>query len=467
MLRERSGYLNTLWRMLDMLLLTGCFILAYFIRFAFFPLPAEVEEIPALSRYVPNLLLMLALWLVIAQSFGLYTSKRLQTTWADWRIIAMSLVFTLFLYSAAGFIFKSFDVSRLMLMIFAPISFFLLGMWHYTFRKLLSSARVRGFNRRNLLIIGAGATGRRFAYEISTHRETGYRVLGFLDDTFESATDTPYPVLGKVADISGILETQQVERVVVALGMNESRHLEKVVRECEYAGIEVNIIPDLFQFIHPRAKVLNLNGIPLIGVRPNPVDTWQYAYLKRAFDIVFTLLLLLLISPLIAAIVLLVKLTSRGPILFVQKRLGTQGRLFKFYKFRTMTSRPTQESDTRWTQPNDERVTIIGRFLRGTSLDELPQFWNVLKGDMSVVGPRPERPYFARKFREDIPEYMIRHQVKTGLTGWAQVNGLRGDTSIEKRIEFDLYYIENWSFSFDLRIILLTLTNGLLNKNAY
>jgi Undecaprenyl-phosphate glucose phosphotransferase len=467
MLSERSSYLNTLWRILDMVLLATCFLSAYFIRFAFFPLPAEVEEIPALARYLPNLILLLALWLVIAQSFGLYASKRMQTTWADWRIIAMTLVFTLFLYSSAGFIFKSFDVSRLMLMIFTPISFFLLGVWHFAFRKLLSSARVRGFNRRNLLIIGAGATGRRFAYEISTHRETGYRVMGFLDDTFESVPDMPYPVLGKVADISSILGTQLVELVVVALGMNDSRHLEKVVRECEYAGIEVNIIPDLFQFIHPHAKVLNLNGIPLIGVRPNPVDTWQYAYLKRAFDIVFTLLLVALSSPIIVVIVLLVKLTSPGPVLFVQKRLGTQGRLFKFYKFRTMTSRPTQESDTRWTQPNDERVTVIGRFLRKTSLDELPQFWNVLKGDMSVVGPRPERPYFAQKFRKDIPEYMIRHQVKTGLTGWAQVNGLRGDTSIEKRIQFDLYYIENWSFSFDLRIILLTFIKGLLDKNAY
>jgi Undecaprenyl-phosphate glucose phosphotransferase len=467
MLLERSSFLNTLRRLLDVLLLTGCFILAYFIRFAFFLLPAGMEKVPILARYLPNLLLLLALWLVIAQSFGLYSSKRMQTTWTNWRIVAMTLVFTLFLYSSVGFIFKSFDVSRLMLMIFTPISFFLLGVCHFAFHRLLASARVRGFNRRNLLIIGAGATGCRFAYEISTHRETGYRVMGFLDDAVESVPDLPYPVLGKVADISSILGTQLVELVVVALGIYDSRHLEKVVRECEYAGIEVNIIPDLFQFIHPHAKVFNLNGIPLIGVRPNPLDTWQYAYLKRAFDIGFTLLFVALISPIIAVIVLLIKLTSPGTVLFVQKRLGTQGRLFKFYKFRTMTSRPTQESDTRWTQPHDERVTFIGRFLRRTSLDELPQFWNVLKGDMSIVGPRPERPYFAQKFRKDIPEYMIRHQVKTGLTGWAQVNGLRGDTSIEKRIQFDLYYIENWSFSFDLRIILLTFIKGLLNKNAY
>ena len=467
MLRERSGYLNGLRRIIDLLVLIGCFAAAYYLRFTFFPLPEEVERAPQLFRYLPNLLLLLLLWLVIAQSFGFYSQKRIETVWADWRIIGMSLIFTIFLYSSTGFIFKSFDVSRLMLMIFAPLAYAALSIWIYAFRRSLASARLLGYNRRNLLIIGAGATGRRFAYEISTHRETGYRVLGFLDDAVESVPDLPHPVLGKVADIGSVLETQWVDRVVVALGMNESRYLEEVINRCEYAGVEVNIIPDLFQYIHPRAKVLNLNGIPLIGVRPNPVDTWQYVYLKRAFDIVFSLLLLLFISPLLLVIVVLIKSTSRGPILFVQQRLGTQGRPFKIYKFRTMTDQSASESDTRWTKPDDERVTAVGRFLRRTSLDELPQFWNVIKGDMSVVGPRPERPFFAQKFRENLHEYMIRHQVKTGLTGWAQVNGLRGDTSIEKRLKFDLYYIENWSFSFDLRIILMTIIKGLLNKNAY
>ena len=240
-----------------------------------------------------------------------------------------------------------------------------------------------------------------------------------------------------------------------------------VIKECEYNGVEVNIIPDLFQFIHPKAKVLNLNGIPLIGVRANPVDTWQYVYLKRIFDIVFSLIILLVISPLFIVIMLMIKLTSPGPIFFAQKRLGTHGRPFPLYKFRTMRLANANESDTVWTTKDDDRITRIGALLRRTSLDELPQFWNVLRGDMSVVGPRPERPHFARLFREDIPTYMIRHQVKTGLTGWAQVNGLRGDTSIEKRIEFDLYYIENWSFSFDLRIILMTFIKGFVNQNAY
>lgn len=467
MLRERSGFLNLLWRLLDVSIVAICFVIAYQVRFAFFPTYAEVETIPSLARYAPNLLLVLLLWVVLAEALGLYKSKRIQTAWADWRIIGMALVLTFFLYTSVGFLFKSFDVSRLMLGIFTPLAFVVLGAWHHLFRMLLSNARAQGFNRRNLLIIGAGATGRRLAYEISTHRETGYRVLGFLDDGIESLEELPYRVMGKVRDIRKILETQLVDRVVVALGMNDSKHIADVVRECEYTGIEVNIIPDLFQFIHPKAKVLNLNGIPLIGVRSNPVDTWQYIYLKRAFDLMFSVLVLLVISPLFLMIMLLVKTTSRGPIFFAQKRLGTQGRPFRIYKFRTMRNGKLKESDTRWTTACDSRVTPIGRFLRRTSLDELPQFWNVLRGDMSVVGPRPERPHFARKFRESIPEYMIRHQVKTGLTGWAQVNGLRGDTSIERRIKFDLYYIENWSFLFDLRIIVMTLIKGLVNKNAY
>ncbi|RPI03496.1 MAG: undecaprenyl-phosphate glucose phosphotransferase [Calditrichaeota bacterium] len=467
MLRENSNYLKSLWRLLDLSLFACCFIASYHIRFALFPLTAGMEKVPPLALYVPNLVLLLVLWIFVAQVFGLYASKRIQTRWTDWRTLAMTLIFTLFLYTSVGFLFKSFDVSRLLLIIFTPLSYLVLGVWHHLFRSFLADARIRGYNKRNLLIIGAGATARRFAYEITSHRETGYQVVGFLDDKVVQIPESPIPILGKLAEISAILESQMIDRVVVALGMNESRHLAKVVRECEYAGIEVNIIPDLFQFIHPRAKVLNLNGIPLIGVRPNPVDTWQYVFLKRLFDIAFSLLILTLISPLALMIILLIKLTSRGPIFFIQERLGTQGRPFNFFKFRTMTFQTTAESDTRWTRPNDDRVTLIGKFLRRTSLDELPQFWNILKGDMSVVGPRPERPYFAQKFRKNIPEYMIRHQVKTGLTGWAQVNGLRGDTSIEKRIQFDLYYIENWSFSFDMRIILLTFYKGLLNKNAY
>lgn len=467
MLRERSGFLNAFWRLVDQVLLITCFTVAYYIRFAFFPLLPEAQTIPTLAVYLPNIILLSFLWLIAAETLGLYKSKRIESPWTDWKIIAYALVLTVFLYMSIGFIAKSFDISRLLLILFTPFAFIVLGGWHFVFRFFLSQARAKGYNQRNLLIIGAGQTGRRFAYEISTHRETGYRVIGFLDDQPETIVDSSFTILGRLSDIRTVLSEYLIDRVVVALSMNDSRHIQDVVKECEYAGIEVNIIPDLFQFIHPKAKVLNLNGIPLIGLRPNPVDTWQYVYLKRLFDIVFSLVILLIVGPLFLFLMLMIKLTSKGPIFFVQKRLGTHGRPFRFYKFRTMQSRNERESDTRWTTKDDDRVTWIGAILRTTSLDELPQFWNVLRGDMSVVGPRPERPHFAKMFREDIPAYMIRHQVKTGLTGWAQVNGLRGDTSIEKRIEFDLYYIENWSFSFDLRIILMTIVKGFLNQNAY
>ena len=467
MLRERSGFLNVLWRIIDQFFLICCFTIAYYVRFAFFPILPEAESIPALAVYLPNIILLSFLWLLIAETLGLYKSKRIESPWTDWKIIAYALILTVFLYTSVGFFAKSFDISRLMLLIFTPFAFIVIGVWHFCFRLILSTARVRGYNKRNLLIVGAGPTGRRFAYEISTHRETGYRVIGFLDDTKEDLQDLPYKILGSVADIRTMLEKFLIDRVVVALGMSDSKHIQQVVDECEYFGVEVNIIPDLFQFIHPKAKVLNMNGIPLIGIRPNPVDTWQYVYLKRLFDIVFSLVMLVVICPIMLFIMMVLKLTSKGPMFFVQKRLGTNGRPFRFYKFRTMRISEENESDTKWTKKNDDRVTWMGNLLRSTSLDELPQFWNVLRGDMSVVGPRPERPHFAKLFREDIPAYMIRHQVKTGLTGWAQVNGLRGDTSIEKRIEYDLYYIENWSFSLDLRIIFLTILRGFINQNAY
>ena len=466
MLREHSKFFNRLWRVVDLIWLSLCFILAYAVRFSLFPVAAEVETIPSLGRYAPNLALILGLWLVTAEFLGLYKSKRIQSPWADWRIIFTSLVVMVFLYASVGFIFKSFDVSRLLLAIYAPLALVVLGLWHFLFRIVLTRARIKGYNRRNLLIIGAGATGRRFAFEISTHRGTGYNVVGFLDNHIENV-DTPYPILGKVNDIRRILSTRHIDRVVVALGTADSDQLDDVVREGEYAGVEVNIIPDLFQYIHPKAKVLNLNGIPLIGVRPNPIDTWQYVYIKRAFDLLFSLGTLIFISPLILVVMFLVRLTSKGPIFFAQQRLGTHGKPFKFYKFRTMYHWAEEEGDTHWTTNHDERITWIGRFLRRTSLDELPQFWNVFKGDMSVVGPRPERPYFAHQFRDVFPGYMIRHQVKTGVTGWAQVHGLRGDTSIEDRLRFDLYYIENWSFPLDMKIIVMTLLRGFTDKNAY
>ncbi|MBN1464736.1 undecaprenyl-phosphate glucose phosphotransferase [candidate division KSB1 bacterium] len=465
MLRERSDFLNALWRIVDQFLLVSCFTIAYLVRFTFFPMLPEAESIPTLAVYLPNIVLLSFLWFSVAEALGLYKSKRIESPWADWKIIAFALILTVFLYTSVGFIFKSFDVSRLLLLLFTPFAYVVLGGWHFGFRLLLSNARVRGYNKRNLLVIGAGQTGRRFAYEISTHRETGYQVIGFLDDHVDALDNSR--ILGKVSDIRTVLENHLIDRVVVALGMRESKDIQMVVKECEYAGVEANIIPDLFQFIHPKAKVLNLNGIPLIGIRQNPVDTWQYVYLKRLFDILFSLVILLIISPLFLLIMATIKLTSKGPIFFVQARLGTHARPFRFYKFRTMRISDDGESDTRWTVKDDKRVTWIGALLRSTSLDELPQFWNVLKGDMSVVGPRPERPHFAKMFREDIPAYMIRHQVKTGLTGWAQVNGLRGDTSIQKRLEYDLYYIENWSFSLDLRIILMTIIKGFVNQNAY
>lgn len=467
MLRERANYFNVFWRICDLLVLFLCFVLSYYIRFSFFPLYFQAIKIPTFGSYLPNITLLLVLWLFIAETFGLYKSKRIQTPAADWRIILTSILFTVFLYASVGFIFKSFDISRLLLSIFAFCSFVVLGIWHNVFRILLSYIRAKGFNKRNILIIGAGQIGRRFAYEISIHRSMGYNILGFLDDDSDKNMDMNFKILGMLSEIRTILENNVVDRVVVALGHHESKHIENVIHECEYAGVEVNVIPDLFQYIHPNAKVLNLNGIPLIGLHPNPVDSWQYAYLKRAFDILFSFSILFFTSPIMLTLMLLIKMTSKGPIFFIQKRLGTHGRPFKFYKFRTMIVAPVQESDTRWTLRDDERITFIGRFMRKTSLDELPQFWNILKGEMSVVGPRPERPHFARKFRENIPEYMLRHQVKTGLTGWAQVNGFRGDTSIEKRIKFDLYYIENWSFTFDLRIIFLTLLRGIIHKNAY
>lgn len=240
-----------------------------------------------------------------------------------------------------------------------------------------------------------------------------------------------------------------------------------MVEKSEYEGIRVRIVPDFFRIIQNRAVLDRLGDIPLIGIRTEPLSLLKNRVLKRAFDIVFYSVVLVIISPFFLILAILIKFTSRGPIFFKQQRIGTNNMKFEIYKFRSMTVQEKEESDTIWTKASDSRVTPIGKIIRKTNLDELPQFWNVLIGNMSVVGPRPEREYFVEKFKKDIQRYKVRHFAKSGITGWAQVNGWRGDTSIEKRVEYDIYYIENWSFWLDLKIIWLTFFGRATQKHAY
>ena len=274
-------------------------------------------------------------------------------------------------------------------------------------------------------------------------------------------------MIGTIDNLQAILDLNVLDEIVITLALKEYERLGEIVQICEKSGVHTKFVPDYFEVIPTIPYMEDVAGMPVINIRHVPLTELHNAILKRAMDIAGSLFGIVLFSPVMLAAAVAVKLTSPGPVIFKQERVGLHQKHFYMYKFRSMRLQTDEEEKKEWTTKHDPRVTRVGRIIRSTSIDEMPQFFNILKGDMSLVGPRPERPYFVEKFREEIPHYMIKHQVRPGLTGWAQVNGLRGDTSIEERIRYDLYYIENWTLGFDIKILFLTVFRGFINKNAY
>ena len=324
----------------------------------------------------------------------------------------------------------------------------------------------QGYQQKQVLIIGGERAAEKVIKEISESRLLGYRLYGVLADKYRESLPKGF-YLGKQDRFCEIARAGQIDEVIVALPLSMEKEIIEMVEKCNEEGLRVRIVPEFFRIIRNRAVIDNLGDMPLIGIRTEPLSLLKNRVAKRAFDICFSLTVLVILSPFFLVIALLIKLTSRGPVFFKQDRVGSNNVKFEIYKLRSTTVQAKKESDTVWTTANDSRVTRIGRFIRKGNIDELPQFWNVLIGNMSVVGPRPEREHFVEKFKNDIPHYKVRHLVKSGITGWAQVNGWRGDTSIKNRVECDLDYIENWSFQFDMKIIWLTVFGRKTNRNAY
>jgi len=319
-----------------------------------------------------------------------------------------------------------------------------------------------GYQQKSVLLIGGGHIAEKVISQITEHPELGYTLHGVLADQYhESLPRGLY--LGALSRFPDVVRARPVDEVIIALPNEDG--IVSMVEKCEHEGVRVRVVPDLFRICRTRIVLDELGGVPLISVRSEPLSLLRNRMAKRLFDILFSLCLLILLSPLFLILSACIKLTSRGPVFFRQKRIGINNQEFTIVKFRSMTVQAEEASNTTWTKPNDQRVTKIGRFMRGTNLDELPQFWNVLRGDMSVVGPRPEREYFVEQFQVDIPNYKVRHLVKSGMTGLAQVNGWRGDTSIRKRVENDIYYLENWTFWLDLQIVLMTVFGKTARKN--
>jgi Undecaprenyl-phosphate glucose phosphotransferase len=336
-------------------------------------------------------------------------------------------------------------------------------IYFMTFKSIIKS----GNQKKRILIIGSGKMAQKAMLQIESMHDFGYRLHGILSDKYDHLfTSDNY--LGSLEKFREIVGSGNIDEVVIALSLREEEIITSMVDKCEQEGVRVRIAPDFFSILRNRAVMEHIGELPLIAIRPEPLSgAMRNRFLKRFFDMAFAFVIMVISAPFFILIAIAIKIGSPGPVIFKQKRIGINNIEFDMYKFRSMTIVPENESDTLWITDHGKRVTAIGQFLRRTNLDELPQFWNVLAGNMSVVGPRPERKHFVEKFRNDIPHYKVRHLVKSGITGLAQVNGLRGDTSIKKRIEYDIYYLENWSFWLDLKIIWLTVFGNDVDTNAY
>lgn len=468
MIRQSQNFLTQLYALTDFVCIQVFFLLAWWLKFNSNLLPYE-HPLPFIEYFQWTVI-----YGVIAVGTGylvnFYSPKRKKRfSFEVFHILQIHTISILMLLSLL-FVVKEVHISRVFLALFVMFNITGISFYRYTVKIGLKHFRQKGFNKQFVLIVGAGTLGRRFYNNLLNHPELGFEAVGFLDD-FQDQHDTAYkhykPIIGTVNDLEATLQSVIVDEVIIALPLEAHSKYGEIINVCEKAGVRTMIIPDFYDYLPSRPYFDNFAGMPLINVRDIPLDELRNRMLKRLFDIVFSIAALTITFPLLLFIAAGIKLTSTGPIFFKQERVGLNRRTFQMYKFRSMKVLSQEISDTGWTTENDKRITKFGSFLRKTSLDELPQFWNVLIGDMSVVGPRPERPFFVEQFKEEIPKYMVKHHIRPGITGWAQTNGLRGDTSIKDRISFDLFYIENWTFLFDVKIILLTIIRGLVNRNAY
>ena len=474
MLRERSLILQRLLFGVDLVLVALAWVLAWVIRFEVLTPP---EWVP-LGSYLGFLPFVLAVWGGVLLISGLYQTRRAQrltlVVWAVARAVGLGLVVSV----GALFFYREFSFSRLHVALFAGIASGLLVAFRVGVYATLRRGRQRGRNVRRVLIVGAGKAGQRLGRAFQHYPWMGFEVVGFLDDrtAVPAEPDALYPeppepphLLGTIDEAGTVLDGYDggIDLVYAALPLSAASKIQAVAEACSRHTAHLCLVPDLFGLdLLLNSRVSDVDGLPVIHlIDEAPFDVRHIV--KRAADVVFSAAVLVGLAPLLAAVAVAVKLSSPGPVLYRQRRMGLNGQTFDILKFRSMPTDAEAASGPVWSRHGESRATPVGGFLRRTSLDELPQFWNVLRGDMSVVGPRPERPALIEGFRTQIPGYMLRHKTKAGITGWAQVHGWRGNTSLTKRIEYDLFYIQNWSLWLDAKIVFLTVWRGFTDDNAH
>jgi Undecaprenyl-phosphate glucose phosphotransferase len=464
MIRSRLSFARLYLRIVTLLLPACAYFIAVKVRFGFNFLVWRTAP-TGLPSYWGVLLLTTIVWAVAAEEAELWNVEQLYAPGGKSRRLLEALAFTYAVVMAAGFLYRQASYSRLVIAISAVTLFFLATIVRVAFRVFLELLRKDGRNEVKILIVGTDRFARRVGTSLLHGEVLPCKIVGFVRlPNQEIAVEGPVYELDQ---IPAFTNGHSINDIIIALPAARLSEVQNIAPTLEKLCVPTRVVIDLGEGVVLRDRLIDLGGIHMLDLRPTLAETGPYLFQKRIFDVAFSISVLLLTLPVTLLIATAVKLASRGPVFFVQDRVGLNGRVFRMFKFRTMRVGSREEGDTRWTSNNDPRRTVVGSFLRKTNLDELPQFLNVLIGDMSIVGPRPERPYFVERFLEEFDRYNSRHMFKAGITGWAQVNGWRGDTSIAKRVEYDLYYLRNWSLTFDLQIITMTLVRIFSSKNAY
>ena len=472
MIKDNQSSLNRVHVVLDMLVTACSYLLAWFIVIGSGWAHQMGKQTLEPGFYFSALLIILPVYLLLYSMFNLYTPKRVLGRRNEFGKILKANTIGLLLFGLVLYLGRKephlFNFSQRLVVYFYAINVVFITAERNVIRMALRSMRSKGYNQKHILLVGYSNAAEAFIDRVRANPEWGYQIRGILDDKEERGNGyRGIPVIGTIENLDYILEQNSLDEIAITLSLSEYEKLRYIVNLCEKSGVHTKFLPDYGNIIPTVPYMEDLQGMPVIHIRHVPLNNVLNAAVKRAVDIFGALVGILVFSPVMLIVAITIKITSPGPIIFCQERVGLHNRPFKMYKFRSMTVQDPNKEKNKWTTPGDSRVTPIGKLIRRTSIDETPQFFNILFGDMSLVGPRPERPFFVEKFKEEIPRYMIKHQVRPGLTGWAQVNGYRGDTSIIKRIEHDLYYIENWTLGFDFKIMFLTVFKGFINKNAY
>ena len=475
MIQRRHRVNASLYLLGDLLATFAAFFIAFWLRFE--PLlDVFGKERPDAAYYLwPLLPVVLLLWPVVFYFHGLYQVRRGRSRVDEVFTLLVAVALAAVLLSVFIFWYRPlrpdgevFTYSRGFVGLFAVADLALVTVNRLALRGYLRWRRLRGENTQRILVVGAGVNGREIAAKLNAHRELGIVVVGYLDDdpNKQGKSIEGVPVLGTTHQVTEVIEERVVDQVYVALPLDAHRQMMRILQQVGKECVDVKLVPDILQYATLKAAIEDVDGTPVINLSQVPMQGW-HSMIKRLMDVLLALGALLVVLPFFPFVAAIIWFEDRGPIFYRQERMGLDGRPFMMLKFRSMRVNAESSTGPVWAIKDDPRRTRFGEFLRHWSLDELPQLWNVVRGDMSIVGPRPERPAFVREFKHKLPQYMLRHRVKAGITGWAQVHGWRGNTSIRKRLQYDLYYIENWSLGLDLKILWMTLRSGLRHHNAY